>query len=338
MGDNLCEQQASEEDRPLVSIGLPVFNGENYLAKAIDSVLGQTLRDFELIICDNASTDRTQAIYEDYARRDARVRYFRNERNLGAGPNYDLAFHRSRGTFFKWLAHDDAVAPTYLEEAVACLERNPDAVLCYTGITEIGPTEEALRVYTNNLPGIDAPRASVRFAGMILHRHQCEPFFGLFRREALVGSDLHGMYSGSDRVLLAEIVLRGRCVTVPEPLFRHREHHDRYTRAVLPADREKAASWQNTTQATRKPGPSLYHLVIYRNYWRVVRKTVLDRRERWACYGQLVRWWFEDDHFRDVVKNVLAAISPKLLRTVRSIKHALFGISPPRPGSLPPVD
>ncbi len=335
MSDDVLGRPASEDAQPLVSIGLPVYNGENFLAKAIDSVLGQTLRDVEIIICDNFSTDRTQEICEDYARRDGRIRYFRNERNLGAGPNYDLAFHRSRGTFFKWLAHDDAVAPTFLEKATACLKQNPDAVLCYTGVTEIGPKDDIIRVYANDLPGVDAARPSVRLAGMILYRHQAEPFFGLFRREALVGSDLHGLYSGSDRVLLAEMALRGRCIAIPEPLFFHREHDNRYTRAVLLGDRKNAVNWQNTGQDSNKPGASLYHLVIYRNYWRVVRKTIHDRRERLACYGQLLRWWFEDYHFPDVVKNVLGAINPKLLTSARTLKRALFGVSPPRPGSLP---
>jgi hypothetical protein len=93
---------------------------------------------------------------------------------------------------------------------------------------EVGAKDEIRRVYTNELPGVDSPQPAVRFAGMILHRHQCEPFFGLFRREALVGSGLHGLFCGSDRVLLAEMAHRGPCVTVPEPLFVHREHRDRY--------------------------------------------------------------------------------------------------------------
>jgi glycosyltransferase involved in cell wall biosynthesis len=330
-------QEESDSNEPLVSIGLPVYNGENYLAKAIDSVLGQTLRDLELIICDNASTDRTQAICEGYAQRDERVHYIRNERNLGAGPNYDLAFHSSRGTFFNWLAHDDAMAPSYLEKAVARLERNPDAVLCYMGITEIGPKDEIRRTYANHLPGVDTARPSVRLAGMILNRHQCEPFFGLFRREALIGSGLHGVFCGSDRALLAEMALRGPCVTVPEPLFLHREHSERYTRAVLLGDRTKAESWQDTNVAARRRGCSMYYLSIYIHYWRIVRKTIRERRERQACYGQLVRWWVEDYHLRDVVKDVLNTIHPRLLTNARRFKRSLFGISPAPPGSLPPL-
>ena len=81
---------------PRVSIGLPVFNGERYLARAIDSILAQDYADFELIVSDNASTDRTAEICRDHAERDPSVRYVRNARNLGAGPNYDRPFLLAR--------------------------------------------------------------------------------------------------------------------------------------------------------------------------------------------------------------------------------------------------
>ncbi|MEO1397469.1 MAG: glycosyltransferase, partial [Pseudomonadota bacterium] len=92
---------------PLVSLGLPVFNGADYLAEAIESILNQSLADFELILCDNASSDQTESICRSFAERDARVRYIRQARNLGAAANYNLAFEEARGTFFKWCAHDD---------------------------------------------------------------------------------------------------------------------------------------------------------------------------------------------------------------------------------------
>ena len=233
---------------PRVSIGLPVFDGERYLARAIDSVLGQDVRDLELIVCDNASTDRTPEICEEYARRDLRVRYFRNERNLGAGPNYDRCFHLARGAYFKWMAHDDRLAPGYLSRAVAALDAAPGAVLCTTGVAEIGPDDGVRRVYRNVFPGIGSPSPARRLAAVIHTRHECEDFFGLFRREALLGSSLHGTHGGSDRVLLAEMALRGPWVGVPEPLFLHREHKERYTRAVLLAgDLSRAALWLDTS-------------------------------------------------------------------------------------------
>ena len=124
---------------PRVSVGLPVFNGERYLARAIESVLRQDFADFELVVSDNASTDRTGEICEEYARRDARVRYVRNPRNLGAGPNYDRCFRLARGEYFKWAAHDDRLAPDYLSQTGAALDAAPDAVLCTTATAEIGP-------------------------------------------------------------------------------------------------------------------------------------------------------------------------------------------------------
>ena len=97
---------------PRVTIGLPVYNGENYLAEAIDSILGQTFTDFELIISDNASTDRTEEICRRYAAEDDRIRYFRHDRNRGASPNYNFTVEKARGEYFKWAAHDDVLHAT----------------------------------------------------------------------------------------------------------------------------------------------------------------------------------------------------------------------------------
>jgi glycosyltransferase involved in cell wall biosynthesis len=338
-------EAAAFQPVPRVSIGLPVFNGERYLAKTIDSILGQSFTDFELIISDNASTDRTGEICQEYAKRDARVRYLRNERNLGAGPNYDGCFYKARGIYFKWAAHDDSLAPHYLAKAVAALDAAPDAVLCTVGIQEIGPNDEVMRTYANSFPGITSSDPAERFAAVIHARHQCEDFFGLYRRAALVGSGLHDNYSGSDRVLLAEMALRGPWVSVPEPLFLHREHEARYTRAILLQDRIKAALWQDATvqesaAATKRRGASApstqFHLVIYRKYLHLVRKNLRSPSARLACYWQLARWWLTDGHLPDVLRDLLGPY-PSVRRRARSVKRLVRGRrdAPPPPGSLP---
>jgi glycosyltransferase involved in cell wall biosynthesis len=122
--------KAGKGDTPTVSVGLPVFNGADYVAEAIASILGQTYGDFELLIQDNASTDRTGAICREFARRDSRVSYIRNPENLGAIPNYNLVFERARGRYFKWAAHDDICAPTFLERCVEVLDADSSVVLC----------------------------------------------------------------------------------------------------------------------------------------------------------------------------------------------------------------
>jgi glycosyltransferase involved in cell wall biosynthesis len=126
---------------PAVSICLPVYNGENYVAAAIESMLAQTFADFELIITDNASTDRTGEICRKFADADSRVRYHRNERNVGGARNQTLAVQMARGRYVRLSAHDDKIAPTHLEECVALLEKRPDVVIAFTRtvvIDEVG--------------------------------------------------------------------------------------------------------------------------------------------------------------------------------------------------------
>jgi glycosyltransferase involved in cell wall biosynthesis len=132
---------------------MPVFNGANYVAAAIESILAQSFADFELVICDNASTDATGEICAGYAARDPRVRYVRNPCNIGAGPNFDRCFHLAQGTYFHWAAHDDLLAPDFLARAVAALERRPEAVLCSAGIVEIDAEGAVLRRYATALGG-----------------------------------------------------------------------------------------------------------------------------------------------------------------------------------------
>jgi glycosyltransferase involved in cell wall biosynthesis len=311
---------------PCVSIGMPVYNGERYLACAVESILGQDFTDFELIICDNASTDRTAEICRAFAERDPRVRYYRNPENLGAGPNYDRCFHLARGIYFKWAAHDDCLAPDYLFKTVVAMDASTDAVLCTVGMAEIDADDQIQRVYQNHFPGIASPDPARRLAAVIHTRHECEDFFGLFRREALLGSSLHGTYSGSDRVLLAEMALRGPWVSVPDPLFLHREHDGRYTRAVLLADRSQAALWLDTKVPTARASRH-FHLGVYRQYLRVVPKVVGPFRMRVACYAELLRWWLTDGHFPDVLRDLLSE-SPQVRALIRGARDRVLRALP----------
>src|SRR5262249_36899823 len=126
--------------KPRVSIGMPVYHGEPFLKEALDSILAQTYSDFELIISDNASTDRTQEICTAYAAKDKRIQYSRNDKNLGAAKNYNRVFELSSGEYFKWAAHDDICAPDFLVRCITVLDQDPSVVLCYP--REIGIDEQ----------------------------------------------------------------------------------------------------------------------------------------------------------------------------------------------------
>lgn len=117
------------DNKPLVSIGMPVYNGERFIRQALDSLLAQDYANFELIISDNASADRTQDICEGYAKSDPRIRYYRNEENIGPLNNFKKVFKVAQGQYFMWAAHDDMWHPSYVRELVKLLSDNPSAVV-----------------------------------------------------------------------------------------------------------------------------------------------------------------------------------------------------------------
>jgi hypothetical protein len=125
------------DSTPLLSIGLFVYNGERFLEETLDSILSQTFTDFELIISDNASTDRTAEISQAYARADSRISYYRNEKNMGAGWNLRRVYELATGKYFKWAAADDLLEPEFLRRCVEALESDPGCVVAYARTKEI---------------------------------------------------------------------------------------------------------------------------------------------------------------------------------------------------------
>lgn len=207
---------------PKVSIGLAVFNGEPYLRESIESILAQTFTDFELIISDNASTDRTAEICQEYASRDPRIRYSRNPTNIGGANNENRTFELSRGEYFRWAAHDDVCAPDLVAKCVEVLERDPSIVLCYTMVTEIDDLGRIGRTISRNNASSNKPYE--RFTSIANSADFCEETYGLIRSEVLRRTRLQQNYTASDRTLLCEVSLYGKFYEVPEPLFFKRFH------------------------------------------------------------------------------------------------------------------
>jgi glycosyltransferase involved in cell wall biosynthesis len=310
-------------EAPAVTIGIPVYNGERYLEEAICSALAQTRGDLELVISDNASTDRTSEICRDYAAQDTRVRYFRNPVNLGAAPNYNIVFERARGRFFKWLAHDDLMTPTYVAKTTRVLEARPDAVLCNSVVAYIDGMGGALGLYNTQLGKADVVSPSKRLAFMTLRSHSCVDFFGMFRKSALAGSLLHGSFHGADRALLAQMALRGRLVQIPAPLVKMREHEHRYTRAQARAvDR---ASWHDTRVHRRVSFPTWR---LYVEYLKMVQTADLDAAELMRCYAVLARWWMLNWNACRAAVDVVAVVAPGVPGFAERIKVRLFGAAP----------
>ena len=151
---------------PRVTIGLPVYNGEKYLADAMNALLGQTFEDFELIISDNSSTDSTAEICQRYLQADSRIRYFRQPRNLGQIPNHNFVFHQARGEYFKFAACDDLYGRDLLRCCVGALDANPEVVLAHSWTAVIDENSNVTQSLEYPL-ATDSPRASARFRSFL---------------------------------------------------------------------------------------------------------------------------------------------------------------------------
>jgi len=206
---------------PQVTIGVPVYNGETQLARSLDALLGQSLEDFEIIISDNHSTDATEAICRDYAARDKRISYYRNERNRGAAWNFNRVLELSRGRYFKWASANDLHAPQFLTRCVEVLGARPDVVLCYAKTRIIDENGVVLRDFEDNLD-LPWPQASRRFSEYLERVRLSNAIFGVVRPEILKRTGRLGTFPGSDVVLLGELSLQGAFSEVPEFLFYRR--------------------------------------------------------------------------------------------------------------------
>lgn len=268
---------------PRVSVGLPVFNGECFLADAIGSILAQDYTDFELVISDNASTDRTEEICASL-RRDARVCYERQPQNRGAAWNHNRVFALARGEYFKWAAADDLLAPSFLGRCVATLDAEPEVVVAHPRTIVIGPDGEELGRSSLGERTHD-PRPHRRFLEMIVHHLECYPVFGLIRGDVLRRTDLIGGYTSSDRVLLADLALQGPFREVEEELFLNRDHPDRSVRSF--SRRRHRSAWFDPANAGRLMFPTWR---VGEELVRVVLRAPLTAGEKRRCLAQLGPW------------------------------------------------
>jgi glycosyltransferase involved in cell wall biosynthesis len=221
-----------------VSVGLPVYNGERYLVEAIDSILSQTFEDFELIISDNASNDRTQEICKDYQNKDHRIRYYRFSKNMGVARNYNRVFELSKSEYFRWASADDISAPEQIQRCIEVLDREPDVVLCYPKTIIIGEDGEFIKEYDDNLD-LRLLSAKERFFTFFDRVRLCNVQYGLMRSIALGQTSLLRNYPGSDVVLLGELTLYGQFFEIPDFLFYRRFHSQASSSITNDEDRQE---------------------------------------------------------------------------------------------------
>jgi glycosyltransferase involved in cell wall biosynthesis len=271
---------------PLVSIGLPVRNGGQFLEETLKSICAQTFADFEVIISDNASTDQTREICESYVARDPRIYYHRLDENLGAAPNYNRVFALARGKYFKWAAHDDLLKPAFLQSCLDEMERSPETVVVYTRTEIIDECGAFVRMDDLTLV-VDSRKASRRLKNFYRRIRLANPIFGLIRADALRKTRLIDSFISSDLVLLAELLMLGEFKEHPDPLFQRRWHAGCSVRA-----NPKAQDRQNWFD-TKKTVSNAWIPFEFRFSWeysRSVCRMPLPWTQRAVCMLVTLRW------------------------------------------------
>jgi glycosyltransferase involved in cell wall biosynthesis len=271
---------------PRLSIGLPVYNGEKYLSESLDSLLGQTYEDFELIISDNASTDSTPDICRDYARQDLRIRYVRQPRNIGCAPNHNFVISEARGELFKHASHDDLYARDLLQRCIEALDEYPQVVLAHSWSAVID-TSGSITEFVDYPVATHAPRAPERFRSMLFDGWGDDEG-GVMRTDVLRRTALHDSYHFADRTFTAELGLHGPFYMVPDWLYFRRYHADQG--GAIKSVRARCRNLDpRRADPFRHPAIRLYAEYIW-GYVSAIRHAPLTPTERRECYRYLAQW------------------------------------------------
>jgi glycosyltransferase involved in cell wall biosynthesis len=228
--------------QPLVSVGVPVFNGEAGLARCLDGLLRQDYNNLEIIISDNGSTDATPAICEAYARRDPRVTWVRSDENRGSIWNFNRVFELATGKYFMFAAHDDERAAEFVSACVERLEQRPEAVLC-AAHAEVSIEDSHQVLYITCFDTVvDRADAADRYEET-LKRLPLTAIYGVYRAAALRTTRRFRHVIGTDSAFIRELLIYGPLTQVPQVLFKYRVrqtwstiHHD--ARTFLGIDRK----------------------------------------------------------------------------------------------------
>jgi glycosyltransferase involved in cell wall biosynthesis len=300
-----------------VSIGMPVYNGEKYLRDALESILAQTYAPFELIISDNASTDGTAEICRAYAARDRRIRYYRNERNMGIARNFNRVFELSSGEYFKWASHDDRIEPEFLDRCLAELDRDPELVLCETRCRIIDAAGSIIGEEAVNAARLGSPIRHRRLSYLLRSdRTAAGEYFGLMRSGILRRSSLMRDYPGGENPMRIELGLWGRIAVIPEHLFHFRLHAEQYY------ERNPALHDNIEWSENGRAGGRIYpHWRRLRDYGRAVRIVPMSRKDRLLCRLRVTAWAFSGLNWARLLADPIWAAVPGLWNPYHRLKR-----------------
>lgn len=259
------------ETKPLVSIGMPIYNEERHLDEALDSLLAQDYENFELIISDNCSQDATQQICTKYASKDNRIHYVRNEINIGGVKNFSQTLKLSQGEFFMWAAGHDLWRPSFISRCLECLFEDESVVLAYPQMVWIDVHGQELGIVRGGVDTRGIEHRPSRFNTVLWGIVNSFPINGLLRSSALKNVQISDGVFAWDILALAELSLLGSFAHVSEPLFLGRKAQDFgnfkvYVEKLSARSVESMSRWE-----------------AQKLYWRMFSE--MFRASRRQCYG-----------------------------------------------------
>jgi glycosyltransferase involved in cell wall biosynthesis len=222
-------------EKPKISIGVPVFNGQNFIKARLDSILNQSFTDFEVIISDNNSTDLTLEICKEYAKKDKRIHLTKQEKNIGLFWNYKFVLDNSLGDYFVIANVDDLWEKDFLLKNFETLESNPKIVVSMGKITRYGSFDTFdekksdtffTRIYKKNrkkLRSLNIFSISGNYeskASFCLRKYNFWIQFGLFRRQELQSSMMDSPFYGWDYAFVLNVLRHGDVFVHNLPLMK----------------------------------------------------------------------------------------------------------------------
>lgn len=282
----------SAESNPSVTIGLPVYNGERFVESALESILVQSYQDFELVISDNASTDNTPHILQQWAAKDPRIRLFQNSTNFGAAANFNKVLSLARGKYFRWAGHDDVLRLHMLKECVQTLETKSQCVLVYPQTITIDASGNEIGGHDNQLD-MRQPDPVARLQHFLRNIRWANPMFGLMRTQSI--RDVGGLpsYNSGDFVMLAGLTLRGSFIELPEPLFLRRVHPGMSRKAA--SDPEAVTTWFDSGVSPFMVFPTWR---LLREFLNEVSRSPLSQEDKRRATAVVLKEWPRRHHRR----------------------------------------
>src|SRR4030095_2389369 len=203
---------------PIISVVMSVYNGQAFLAEAVESILGQTFRDFEFIVIDDGSTDRTEKILATYASRDGRLRVFRQE-NKGRTESLNIGIGLAEGKYIARMDADDVSLPHRLQVQVDFMEQHPEVCL-------LSASYERINKDGRLLDRVPVPLLDDEIRSMMLHKNaMCHPAV-MMRKEVVIACGVYRkVFSESeDYDLWLRMSERCQLANLEEPILQYRVH------------------------------------------------------------------------------------------------------------------